>query len=41
MLGDLAADKEPEPIEEATANALEAWWNFLSAVDQPAAVAIA
>ena len=41
MLGDLAADKDPEPIEEATANALEAWWNFLSAVDQPSAAAIA
>jgi pyrroloquinoline-quinone synthase len=41
MLGELAADKDPEPIEEATANALEAWWNFLSAVDQPATTAVA
>jgi len=41
MLGELAADKDPEPIEEATANALEAWWNFLSAVDQPAVAAAA
>ncbi|HEY7023815.1 MAG TPA: CADD family putative folate metabolism protein [Candidatus Limnocylindrales bacterium] len=41
MLGELAADKDPEPITEATANALEAWWNFLSAVDQPAAAAAA
>lgn len=39
MLGRLAADADPEPIEEATANALEAWWNFLSAVDQPVSVA--
>ena len=35
MLGELAADADPEPIEEATRRALEAWWNFLSAVDQP------
>lgn len=41
MLGELAADNDPEPIEEATASALEAWWNFLSAVDQPAAAAVA
>jgi pyrroloquinoline-quinone synthase len=41
MLGELAADNDPEPIEEATANALEAWWNFLSAVDQPATAAVA
>lgn len=39
MLGELAADKDPEPIEEATANALEAWWNFLTAVDQNVPVA--
>jgi len=39
MLGRLAADSDPEPIEEATSRALEAWWTFLSAVDQPAAVA--
>jgi pyrroloquinoline-quinone synthase len=41
MLGELAADEDPEPLEEATANALEAWWNFLTAVDQPAAAAVA
>jgi len=41
MLGELAADNDPEPIEEATTNALEAWWNFLSAVDQPVAAAVA
>lgn len=41
MLDELAADNDPEPIEEATTNALEAWWNFLSAVDQPVAAAVA
>jgi len=39
MLGELAADADPAPIEAATARALEAWWNFLSAVDLPAPVA--
>jgi pyrroloquinoline-quinone synthase len=39
MLGELAADADPAPIEAATARALEAWWSFLSAVDQPAPVA--
>ena len=39
MLGQLAADADPAPIEAATARALEAWWNFLSAVDLPAPVA--
>jgi pyrroloquinoline-quinone synthase len=41
MLGKLAADADPEPIEEATSDALEAWWNFLTAVDRPAAAAVA
>lgn len=41
MLGQLAADSDPAPIEAATGRALEAWWNFLSAVDQPVAVAAA
>jgi pyrroloquinoline quinone (PQQ) biosynthesis protein C len=41
VLGELAADADPAPIEEATRRALEAWWNFLSAVDQPAVVAAA
>jgi hypothetical protein len=39
MLGELAADADPAPVEAATARALEAWWNFLSAVDLPAPVA--
>jgi pyrroloquinoline-quinone synthase len=39
MLGQLAADTDDQPIEQATERALEAWWNFLSAVDQPAPVA--
>ena len=39
VLGQLAADADPAPIEEATRRALDAWWNFLSAVDQPAATA--
>ena len=36
MLGTLAADEDPQPIEATTQEALEAWWNFLSAVDAPA-----
>jgi len=36
MLGQLAADADPQPIEDATRRALDAWWDFLSAVDQPA-----
>jgi len=39
MLGELTADADPAPVEQATARALEAWWNFLSAVDMPEAVA--
>jgi hypothetical protein len=39
MLGKLAADADPQPIEAVTARALEAWWNFLSAVDLPAPAA--
>jgi pyrroloquinoline-quinone synthase len=35
MLGQLAADADPQPIEDATRRALDAWWDFLSAVDQP------
>lgn len=34
MLGQLAADADPAPIEEATKQALDAWWAFLSAVDE-------
>jgi pyrroloquinoline-quinone synthase len=36
MLGELAQDVDSAAIETATGRALEAWWNFLSAVDQPA-----
>lgn len=39
MLGELAADADPAPVEQATAQALDAWWNFLSAVDMPETVA--
>ncbi|MEP7361010.1 MAG: CADD family putative folate metabolism protein [Chloroflexota bacterium] len=35
MLGKLADGVDEAPIEAATASALEAWWNFLSAVDLP------
>lgn len=38
MLGELATDADPAPVEEATAQALDAWWNFLTAVDMPEAV---
>ena len=36
VLGELTTDADPAPIEHATRRALDAWWNFLSAVDQPA-----
>lgn len=39
MLGRLALDSDESAIENATGRALEAWWNFLSAVDRPVAVA--
>lgn len=39
MLGELAADADQPAIEQAAQRALDAWWNFLSAVDMPAAVA--
>jgi pyrroloquinoline-quinone synthase len=35
MLRTLIADADPQPIEQATSRALDGWWNFLSAVDQP------
>jgi pyrroloquinoline-quinone synthase len=41
MLGELARDTEDQPIESATQRALDAWWNFLSSVDQPAQTAAA
>jgi pyrroloquinoline-quinone synthase len=37
MLGELAIDADPAPVEKATAEALDAWWTFLSAVDVPEA----
>jgi pyrroloquinoline-quinone synthase len=36
MLGRLAKDADDDSIEDATRRTLDAWWNFLSAVDQPA-----
>jgi pyrroloquinoline-quinone synthase len=41
MLEDLAAGADEKSIETATSRALEAWWNFLSAVDMPATEAVA
>ena len=44
MLAELAADADEageEAIESTTQRALDAWWNFLSAVDMPAAEAVA
>jgi pyrroloquinoline-quinone synthase len=41
MLGQLAADADPQPIEDATRRALDAWWDFLSAVDQPQKAGVA
>ncbi len=35
MLGELAVGADEAAIEDATARTLEAWWNFLSAVDVP------
>ena len=40
MLGTLI-DGDEQEVEDATHRALEAWWNFLSAVDQPAVAAAA
>ncbi|MDP8904333.1 MAG: CADD family putative folate metabolism protein [Chloroflexota bacterium] len=39
MLGRLADGADPAPVEDATRQALDAWWNFLSAVDEPAMTA--
>ncbi|MEO6350823.1 MAG: CADD family putative folate metabolism protein [Candidatus Limnocylindrales bacterium] len=36
MLGDLAMDADEASITDATQRTLDAWWDFLSAVDQPA-----
>lgn len=41
MLGTLAQDTPVAPIEAATRDALDAWWNFLSAVDMPATEQVA
>ena len=41
MLATLTEGADQAPIEDATRRTLEAWWNFLSAVDQPAPVAVA
>jgi pyrroloquinoline-quinone synthase len=41
MLRTLITDAQPEPIERATSRALEAWWSFLTAVDQPATEPVA
>ncbi len=41
VLGELAQGADPAPIEAATGRALDAWWSFLSAVDQPQAAAAA
>jgi len=41
MLGKLAEDSDPAAVERAADRALDAWWNFLSAVDQPAVEAAA
>ena len=41
MLATLTVDADPRPVEDATRRALDAWWNFLSAVDSPAPVAVA
>jgi pyrroloquinoline-quinone synthase len=38
MLGQLTADADPAPVEQATAQALDAWWDFLTAVDMPEAI---
>jgi pyrroloquinoline quinone (PQQ) biosynthesis protein C len=35
-----APEGESEAILEATAEALDAWWDFLTAVDAPAAAAL-
>lgn len=44
MLGRLLEDSseaEAQPVVEATSGALDAWWNFLSAVDMPASTEVA
>jgi pyrroloquinoline-quinone synthase len=41
MLGQLVENADPAPIEDATRRALDAWWDFLSAVDQPAKAGVA
>jgi len=41
MLGSLVDEADEAAVEDATARALDAWWNFLSAVDQPAVAPVA
>jgi pyrroloquinoline-quinone synthase len=41
MLEKLTAEADPAPVEDATRRALEAWWNFLSAVDDQVPTAVA
>jgi pyrroloquinoline-quinone synthase len=41
MLGTLCEGADPGPVEHATRRALDAWWSFLSAVDQPATEPVA
>jgi pyrroloquinoline-quinone synthase len=36
MLAELSEGADQDAIEDATRRTLDAWWNFLSAVDQPA-----
>jgi pyrroloquinoline quinone (PQQ) biosynthesis protein C len=39
MLGVLTEGADPAPVEQTTSRTLDAWWNFLSAVDMPETVA--
>jgi len=41
MLGELTTEADHPDVQDATSRTLEAWWNFLSAVDQPAVAAVA
>jgi len=41
MLGQLVDNADPAPIVDATRRALDAWWDFLSAVDRPAKAGVA
>lgn len=41
MLAELSVGADEGAVEDVTRRTLEAWWNFLSAVDQPAVAAAA